>query len=199
MQSDGKRLWIPVAQSVRHGRSIIRVFSLANLVPGRAATSDFEFEVPDHIGAIAVAPGQQRVFGASWDTETVYVWNFQGRLQRTLDGPDLVSRNLGAVRGAGGHAGIAVQDWKVAGDRFFASGLFTESNSVPPPPRSRLLIFQKFLEPAFECQTIRLPLREGTEIAQEAMAVSGGSVYFLPEDLGATNRVFRTSLEADRQ
>lgn len=29
MQSDGKRLWIPIAETKRKGRSIIRVFPLA--------------------------------------------------------------------------------------------------------------------------------------------------------------------------
>jgi hypothetical protein len=115
-------------------------------------------------------------------------------VQRTLSVPELKARNLGSVPGPGGHAGDAVQDWKVAGDRFFASGLFGDPASATVPPRSRLLLFAGFLGPGFECQTIRLPMRGTTELAREAMAVSGGFVYFLPEDLGATNRLFRTRL-----
>jgi hypothetical protein len=31
-------------------------------------------------------------------------------------------------------------------------------------------------------------------MAREAMAISNGAIYFLPEDLGASNRLFRVSL-----
>src|SRR5690349_10380002 len=109
MQSDGKRLWIPLAESVRHGKSVIRVFTLDRLVVGQAAAPDFEIPVSDHIGAVAVDIGRQLVFGASWETEAVYVWNFDGRLQRTLSGPQLKSRSLGAVPGPDGRAGLTVQ------------------------------------------------------------------------------------------
>jgi hypothetical protein len=194
MQSDGKRLWIPVAQSVRHGRSVIRVFALERLMPGRQAAPELDFDVADHIGAVGVMTNQQLVFGASWDTETIYVWNFEGRLQRTLTGPELISRNLGAVPGQGGHAGVAVQDWKAVGDRLFASGLFRDPAAATVSPRSRLLVFARFLDPVFECQMISLPIRESTELGREAMAISAGFVHFLPEDLGASNRLFRAPL-----
>jgi hypothetical protein len=195
LQSDGKRLWIPVGESVRHGRSLIRVFALERLVPDLAANSSLEFEVADHIGAVAVAPRQQLVLGASWDTETVYVWDLEGHLRRTLSGNELKSRKLGAVSGLKGHAGVTVQDWKFVGDQLYASGLFQDPEGVAVPPKSRFLVFEHFLESGFEVRAIRLPRRDQTELAQEAMAISGGFVYYLPEDLGASNRVFRTSLE----
>jgi hypothetical protein len=195
MQSDGKRLWIPVAESVPHGQSVIRVFAFEHLVSGQAAVSDFDFRIADHIGAIAVELRQKLVFGANWDTETVYVWNFEGHLQRTMNGLELKSRSLGSVRGPGGRAGVAVQDWKCVGDRFFASGLFRDPESPTAGARSRLLIFERFLDPAFDCRTINLPTGEHTELAQEAMAISAGFVHFIPEDLGASNRLFRTSLD----
>jgi hypothetical protein len=134
------------------------------------------------------------VFGANWDTETIYIWNSNGRVQRTLKGTDLKTRNLGAVPGPDGHAGVAVQDWKVAGDRFFASGLLTDPKAAATWPRSRLLIFARFLEPGFGCQTITLPIFDRTELGQEAMAISNGFVHFIPEDLGTSNRLFRASL-----
>src|SRR5215471_16917640 len=111
-QSDGARLWIPVSESLRHGRTVIRVFALARLTPGQAASSDFDFAVADHIGALAVATNQSTLLGANWDTETVYVWDLKGRLQQTLTGLELKSRGLGILSGAGGHPGVAVQDWK---------------------------------------------------------------------------------------
>jgi hypothetical protein len=111
-QFDGARFWIPISQSVRHGRTIIRVFALARLRPDQIPVADFEFEVADHIGALAVATNQNIVLGASWDTETVYVWDLKGRLKRTLTGTELKNRDLGIVSGPNGHGGVAVQDWK---------------------------------------------------------------------------------------
>jgi hypothetical protein len=129
MQSDGDRLWIPLAESKRKGSSLIRVFSMAGLVAGQPLKAEFEFPANDHIGAVAVSADHRIVFGANWDTEAVYVWDFDGRLQRTLNGPELESRGLGIVSGANGRAGLAVQDWKVVGDRLFASGLFRGAGS----------------------------------------------------------------------
>jgi hypothetical protein len=194
MQSDGKRLWIPLAESKRNGRSIIRVFPLAGMVAGRPLKSEFEFAVNNHIGAVAVAVDRESVFGANWDTETVYVWDLKGRLQRTLTGSELGIRGLGATPGPDSRSGVAVQDWKVIGDRLFASGLFRAPGSQTVSPKSRLMSFSSFLEPDFQRRIVVLPLHEGTELAREAMAISDGMVHLLPEDLGATNRLFRVAL-----
>ena len=84
IQSDGTRLWIPVAESNRTGRSLIRAYKLADMTAGGRLKADFEFAVNDHIGALAVAAESKLLFGANWDTERVYVWDFKGRLQRML-------------------------------------------------------------------------------------------------------------------
>ncbi|MBI2927522.1 MAG: hypothetical protein HYY24_17645 [Verrucomicrobia bacterium] len=194
MQSDGDRLWIPVAESRRKERSVIRVFPMASMVAGQPLKAEFEFPVDDHIGAVAVDAGRKVVFGANWDTEAVYVWDFEGRLQRTLSGRDLEDRGLGVVSDADGRAGLAVQDWKMVGDRLFASGLFRGPGVVPGSTQSRLVIFAGFSEPGFQRWSVTLPKQNGTELAREAMAISDGLVYFLPEDLGASNRIFRVPL-----
>src|SRR5262249_48366315 len=80
MQKDGDRLWIPVAESRRNGRSVIRAFSISRLTVGQRPTPEFEFAVNDHIGALAVLP-TKRLLGASWDTETVYLWDAGGHLE----------------------------------------------------------------------------------------------------------------------
>jgi hypothetical protein len=194
MQSDGQRLWIPLAESKRKGRSVIRAFSMAGMILGQALKAELEFPVNDHIGAVAVDKVRRVVYGANWDTESVYVWDFDGRLQRTLSGAGLESRALGVVGGADDRAGLAVQDWKVAGDRLFASGLFRGPGVVPEVPQSRLMSFSGFLTPEFQRWSIILPTQNGTELAREAMAISDGTAHFLPEDLGASNRIFRVSL-----
>jgi hypothetical protein len=194
MQSDGTRLWIPLAESKRNSRAIVRAFLLADLEAGRQVKPVFEFPVSDHIGAVAVSTEQGWLFGANWDTEKVYVWDLKGRLQRTLRGDELVARGLGVVAGSRGRAGVAVQDWKVVGDRLYASGLFGSPKSMTVSPTSRLCWFEHFLDRDFQRRTVTLPRKDGIELAREAMAVSGGSVYFLPADLGASNRLFRVTL-----
>lgn len=194
MQSEGNRLWIPLAESKRKGRSLIRVFPMAGMVAGQPLKAEFEFPVNDHIGAIAVSADRRRVFGANWDTEAIYVWDFDGHLQRTMQGLELESRGLGVVSGANGRAGLAVQDWKVVRSRLFASGLFRGRGAVPESPQSRLMIFNDFSETGFQRRSSSLPSQDGTELAREAMAISDGLVHFLPDDLGASNRIFRVSL-----
>jgi hypothetical protein len=98
------------------------------------------------------------------------------------------------VGGNEGRAGVAVQDWKVVGDRLFAAGLFGPRQPGTTAPASRLCWFERVLERDFRRWSVTLPQQHGTELAREAMAISGGSVYFLPADLGATNRLFRVSL-----
>jgi len=194
IQSDGTRLWIPLAESKRDARSVIRAFPVADIVTGRRLKPVIEFPVNDHIGAVAVSIERGLVFGANWDTEKVYVWDFKGTLQRTLRDDELRVRGLGVVDGIGRRAGLAVQDWKMVGDRLFAAGLFKTPESATVPTASRFCEFERFLERDFRRRSVTLPQQHATELAREAMAVSGGSVYFLPADLGATNRVFRVSL-----
>jgi len=199
MQSDGTRLWIPLAGSKRNGRSLIRAFPVAELVAGRPLTPVFEFPVSDHIGAVAVSIERGLLFGANWDTEKVYVWDLTGSLQRILDGDELQARELGVAAGVERREGVAVQDWKAAGDLLFASGLLRAGGAAPVSSVSRVCWYERFLERDFQRWGVPLPRREGTELAREAMAIAGGFAYFLPEDLGATNRLFRASLAELRE
>lgn len=192
MQIDGERLWIPLAESQRHGCSIIRAFKLSDLVAGQPLKAELEFGVPDHIGALAVNPERKWVVGASWDTESVYVWDFQGQLQRRLTSGDLGARGFGVAASHSGSAGVAVQDWKFDGTQLIASGLCR----TKAPSQSRLVLLAGFLESDFKMRTVELPKHSGVELAREGMAVQGETIWFLPEDLGATNRVFRLRREA---
>lgn len=195
-QTDGTRLWIPVAESKPHGRSVIRAYRVTDLTAGRRPEAEFEFEVEDHIGAVAVSVERQLLLGANWDTETVYAWDFNGRSLWTLAGVALKERGLGFVAGAGGRAGIAVQDWKLVGDQLYVSGLFRSPGTASVPPASRWCWFDHFSAHTALPSTVTLPLQDGVELAKEAMAIAGDKVYFLPEDLKATNRLFWISLTA---
>lgn len=194
MQSDGKRLWIPIAESKPKSHSRICAFSLSSMVASLPLQPEFIFPVNDHIGAVAVAPDRDQLLGANWDTESVYIWDLQGHLKRTLTGSALGMRSLGLVAGPNGGSGVAVQDWKAIGDRLFASGLGRALGAEAMASRSRWLSFTNFLEAEFHVWAVRLPLQGMMELGREAMAVAGDRVYFLPEDLGASNRLFRVLL-----
>lgn len=198
LQSDGMRLWIPVAESKRGGKTSIRRYALEGIIPGRPLKPDFEFTVNDHVGALAVLAERKSLLGASWDTEKVYVWEFDGRAQQGLSVSELALRSLGAdASGAAGNnrrAGLTVQDWKIVDGRLFASGLMKGPNLNAASPQSRLMIFTEFLANRFQRVSIPLPRQRGTELAREAMSISKGQVYFLADDLGAPNRLYRVPL-----
>jgi hypothetical protein len=194
MQSDGTRLWIPLAESKRNGRSIIRAFQLTNRVGGERLKSDFEFPVNEHIGAVAVSADCQLIFGANWDTERFCVWDFKGRLQQTLTDAEVKARGLRVVAGSEGRSGVAVQVWKLVKDRLFASGLFRAPGAATVTTESRLIWCVGSLEPDFQRQSVMLPLRNGIQLAREAMAISEDKIHFLREGLGASSRLLRVSL-----
>jgi hypothetical protein len=196
LQSDGKHLWVPIAESKPRSRSLIRAISIGSLNGESAPKAEVEFAFNDHIGALAVATERGLLLGANWDTEKVYIWDLQGKLRKTMAGAEVGNRGLG-LSGPGG--GVAVQDWKMIEGRMFASGLWKTRSPEPVTSKSRFLIFNNFLETGFQAHTVRLPLYKGVELGREAMAVSDGFVYFLPEDLGPTNRLFRVRLDDVRK
>jgi hypothetical protein len=193
LQSDGTHLWIPQSQSRRNSRSRIRVVALNALELGRPVHPTREFNVDDHIGAVAVAPERNRVFGASWDTETVWVWSLEGTLVEKRSSEHLRPMSLGIETGATKRAGLTVQDWKWINGELIASGLWKAPGAnTASAPRSRLVAYPRFLETA-TTQTPRwfqLPNLEGRELSNEGMTIALGRAWFLPEDLGTTNRLF---------
>src|SRR5437879_6226960 len=52
-------------------------FPVSDLVAGQRLKPVFESLVSDHIGAVAVSSERGLLFGANWDTEKVYVWDFK--------------------------------------------------------------------------------------------------------------------------
>lgn len=195
-QSDGERLWIPLATSRRGGASRIQAYAIAGLKPGQPPRPELEFAVADHIGALAVLPQQDLLAGAAWDTDTVYLWDRQGRLKETLRGADLRRRGLGSEPLPGEPPGLAVQDWKFVDGVLVAGGL-VKPGGAAGPALSRLLWLDGRLEHLPTLPPLP-PGPEGVELGREGMAVARDSVWFLPGDLGATNALYRTSWSALR-
>jgi hypothetical protein len=192
MQFDGNHFWVPIAESRPKSRTIICAFSLGGLKPGALLKPEKAFTFNDHIGALAVLPDRTMIVGANWNTEAVYIWDTKGNLKRTLTPAELEMRGLGASSGKGG---VAVQDWKFVEQTLFGCGLIRTPSTPTGSSRSRFVECGNFLEPNVTRRVIELPRPKGAELGREGMAVSGGFVYFLPEDLGTTNRLFRIGLD----
>lgn len=190
MQFDGRLLWVPIATSQRGGRSLLCGFDIKKLRANRPVTPQIQYAVADHIGALAVSRKRNLIVGASWDTETVYVWNLKGHLERVLTPTELQAWQLGATSGANTRSGVAVQDWKYVGDHLYASGLYKSAEHATAVPRSRLLILSRFPRGNPETRIVPIQFHEGVELAAEGMAVLGDRIYFLPEDLKDSNRMF---------
>ncbi len=188
LQSDGRRLWIPLAESRRNGRTVIQAYALAALTPGQPPVPEVEFTVADHIGALAVAPEAQRLLGASWDTAQVYRWDADGTLRQTWTGSALERLGLGTANSL--PTGLAVQDWKLVGDRLYASGLLRQPGGSESSA-SRLSVFRHFPESAPDASFVLPVVSDAPELGREGMAVANGWIYLLPGDLGASNRLFR--------
>jgi len=75
---DGDAIWVPVAEYVRDGASLIQRRDKRTL----ALRS--EFEVPDHIGCIAAG---EKLVGGNWDSRIFYEWARDGRLLRRRENP----------------------------------------------------------------------------------------------------------------
>ena len=191
MDSDGTNFWIPIAESKPKSRSVVCVFAETNIIAEKPLQPVFSFPVNDHIGAIAANPKDGTILGASWDTETVYAWDRTGVLQQTLSGLDLGARGLG-LHSISNSPGLAVQDWKFGlENQLFACGLLMGPLPKSIRNRSRFVLFNNFLDENFRVSTVSLPLQNGVEVGREGMALWNASAFFLPEDLGQSNRLFR--------
>ena len=103
--SDGENLWIPISQSRRNGKTIVRKFSLRSLIDKGDSTPTESIIINDHIGAIAVSRSTKRLFGANWDTMLAYELSVDGNPIQHYERKTFI-RNLPSWS-------IAVQDWKV--------------------------------------------------------------------------------------
>ena len=160
---DGDTIWLPVAEYKRDGTSIIEQRSLATLDVIR------RFNVPDHIGCIAVSP--EEIAGGNWDARTLYRWTRDGRQVAAKPNP----------------TGLRVQDWKFDAGALVASGLTSTGGEV------RWLDPQSFATR----RTISAGLTDRrVAYTHEGMEIASGRLYLLPED--APSRVFVFALAPQR-
>ncbi|MBM3821836.1 MAG: hypothetical protein FJ404_02915 [Verrucomicrobia bacterium] len=192
-------LWVPLSTSTRAGPSQIHAYRVASLRTNGFARPEVTFPVDDHIGALAVLETRKLLLGASWDTQRVFVWNFQGVLQRILTAADLAPLELGFDASAPSQAGLAVQDWKFLRGRLHAVGLRKGGDPSALEPKSLLMVFEDFLESTARKQAHPLRPVQELELGREGFSIKGEFAYFLPEDLGASNRLFRAKIPGSLQ
>ena len=183
--SDGENLWIPISQSRRNGKTMVRKFSIRSLIDKGDATPTESITINDHIGAIAVSRGPKRLFGANWDTLLAYELSVDGNTMQHYKRNSFI-RNFPDWS-------IAVQDWKVHEGFLIASGLDKSSKLLAGRTRSLIqLINFKTRQIIAE---LRLPRRhESGNFTREGMAVFGEHIWLLPDDLGEENKLYRFAL-----
>ncbi|MQG36781.1 MAG: hypothetical protein FI719_00300 [SAR202 cluster bacterium] len=179
--SDGENLWIPISQSRRSGKTMLRKFSIRSLIDKGDATPSDSIIINDHIGAVAVSHTPKRLFAANWDTMIAYELSADAKLIQHYK-RNMFIQNLP-------NWSIAVQDWKVHKGFLVASGLDKSSKILGSHPRSVIqLINAKTRKISAE---LRLPRRELGNFAREGMAVFDGHIWLLPDDLKEENKLYR--------
>lgn len=155
---DGESLWVPVAEYRPKSKSRIE----------RRSIETFEllsaFEVPDHIGAVAL--GTDRLYLVNWDARQFYEYSLDGKLLRVRDNP----------------AGHRFQDLKYRYGTLIGSAPSREGRSggavVWMDPETLAVI---------EVRQVGRTDR-GVSLVNEGLDIRDGRAYLLPED--TPSRVF---------
>jgi beta-lactamase class D len=156
---DGASIWVPVAEYSPRSSALIQKRNRETL------EVEAEFEVPDHIGCVAVFG--DRVFGGNWDSREIYTWDRAG--------------NVLAIRP--NTAGTSYQDLKAVGDTLIAAGLRGGEGAVDWLAADDLSLRKR----------VRVGrTNRGVILTHEGMAIAGGRIYFVPEDGPSRLLVYRS-------
>jgi hypothetical protein len=155
----GDSIWIPVAEYRTMSTALVQRRNK------RTLALEFQFEVPDHIGCIAVTP--EFLIGGNWDSLDFYVWDHRGKLIRKV-------RN---------ETGNSYQDFKFNGGQIVASGtLAGHQGAVDWLDLSSVRLTRRMLVGNTE---------QGEPLTREGMTVFDGQLWLLPEDNTSRLFVFR--------
>lgn len=186
--SDGKSLWIPIAESRPNSTTTVVQFPLAPNQPLAASRAKVAFTVNDHIGALAVDRTTGRLYGANWDTQVIYVWARDGSLIEKIPRERLLA---GRPEWA-----LAVQDWKSLGrGRILAGGI--DKSAARDPEQSRAVVDVLNLPMRRSDAMVRLPAVPGFggTPTHEGLAYDGTNVWLVPADLNAGALLHQYSAE----
>jgi hypothetical protein len=148
--TDAKSIWIPVAEYRRNSTAVIQQRSK------RTFDLEFQFDVPDHIGCIAVTP--EFLIGGNWDSREFYVWNHRGKL----------------IRKVPSSTGNAYQDMKLYEGQLVASGVLPDGAGAVDWLDLRSLRLLRRLSAGVTDR--------GVLFTREGMAITEDRLLLLPED-----------------
>jgi hypothetical protein len=150
ISTDVDSIWIPVAEYRPHSTSVIEQRSKQTL----ALLS--KFDVPDHIGCLAVGPNY--LVGGDWGSRHFYVWDKKGRLLRKF-------ANAEANQ---------YQDLKFFGKDLVASGVVTStSGSIDWLEWPSMRVIRRISAGTTS---------RGVPFTNEGMSIDQEFLYLLPED-----------------
>jgi hypothetical protein len=163
--TDAKSIWIPVAEYRRNSSAVIQQRSK------RTFDLEFQFDVPDHIGCIAVTP--EFLIGGNWDSREFYIWSHRGKL----------------IRKAPSTTGNAYQDMKFQAGQLVASGVLADGSGAVDWLDLRSLRLLRRLSAGVTDR--------GVLFTREGMALSDNRLLLLPED--GPSRLFIFKLNGIQQ
>jgi hypothetical protein len=148
----------------------MRLFGSAHTSMPAGKSRESQFEVPDHIGCIAVTP--DFIIGGNWDSRDFYLWDHSGKL----------------IRKVSSETGNAYQDLKYDGGFLIASGSI--------PNRGGAVDWLEL--PSFRLvRRIEVGTTDrGASLTREGMMVHQGDLWFLPED--DSSRLFQLAVPPNR-
>ena len=153
---------MPVAEYRRDSSSVVQKRNV------RTLELEYKFDVADHIGCIAAAPGV--LIGANWDSRDFYVWDRTGRLLRKLANPTT----------------NGYQDIKFVDGSLVASGLL--------PGRKGAIDWLEYPSLRLIRRVTVGQTSRGVPYTSEGMALRGDRLFLLPED--SPSRLFEFSFRA---
>lgn len=185
---------IPLSTSHRRGPAIIQGFRIAPARPLAEAKIETTVKLDDHVGAICCV--DSKMLGANWDTLTVHVIE-GGALKSSINQQDTL---------IAGNPMVAVQDWKSirnpktgSVDQVVLGGIVKSEK-----PRATIqFIDVQSLDNHYGnvVETHRFPMRDDVTrpITNEGLALHDGSLYLLPEDIGAGAKVLRYAMHRTQE
>jgi hypothetical protein len=158
ISADSESLWISVAEYRPKSSSVIQKRSKQTL------KLEFQFEVADHIGCIAVTP--EFLIGGNWDSKEFYIWDHNGRL----------------VRKMASETGNGYQDMKFDSGQIVASGIL--------PDKTGGIDWLDFPSLRLAKRVKAGNNDRGVLYTREGMAIRGNQLLLLPEDEASRLFVF---------
>ncbi len=163
-QSDGRRLWVPVAEY--RPRSTTTMLALDPLTLEEIAALPCD----DHLGGLA-SDGDETLWGVNWDSRQFYVYRTNGQMVASHDNP----------------TGVAYQDLKWRAGWLVCGGQWRS-------PKGPLAVVDVIDPQTWQCVARYHPggkvASGGQNFCREGCAWFDGDLYLLPED-GPRTRVYR--------